>query len=343
MKELLSETTIKRLAYLLAGFFLAAHVMLFFIFRHYGVIPMAGFNLFSVLFYIAILFLIHKNRLAWFVGLSYLEILLHMGLAVYFTGWNSGFQITLIGICTLLYYAEYVGKTIGIKTIPSLYCVPLAMIVYIGSYIITELHGSPYSFPKEVSFRFQIGWAVVVFAILCLILQIFVTVSTKTQEILTDEVLHDRLTGLPNRYYMVSFFQKLSAADQNKKYWAAIADIDSFKQVNDVYGHNCGDYVLRTFAEILTKEFSHLELCRWGGEEFLIAGTSDIRDPFSELEKIRIAVQKHPFVYEGKKLSVTITIGAAWYEGTMSIDEWIDAADKKLYEGKQAGKNRVVF
>ncbi|MBR2769395.1 MAG: GGDEF domain-containing protein [Solobacterium sp.] len=169
------------------------------------------------------------------------------------------------------------------------------------------------------------------------------TVSTKTQEILTDEVLHDRLTGLPNRYYMASFFQKLSAADPKKKYWAAIADIDSFKQVNDVYGHNCGDYVLRTFAEILTKEFSHLELCRWGGEEFLIAGTGDIRDPFSELEKIRIAVQQYPFVYEGKKLSVTITIGAAWYEGTMSIDEWIDAADKKLYEGKQGGKNHVVF
>ena len=343
MNELLSERMIKRISYALAGFFLAVHIAMFFIFRRYGVMPMAAFNIFSVLFYIGMIILIRRKHLRLFVILSYMEILVHMGLAVYFTGWNSGFQITLIGICTVLYYAEYMGKTAGIKTVSSIYFMPLAMIVYIATYVITALHGSPYRFPDNVSFLFQIAWAVIVFVILSFILQVFLTVSTKSQEILTNEVLHDRLTGLPNRYYMAGFFQKLSAAGGKKQYWTGIADLDNFKQVNDVYGHNCGDYVLRTFADILREQFSHLEVCRWGGEEFLIAGTSDVSDPKAELENVRKAVESFPFSYEGQTLNVTVTIGAAWYDGNMTIDEWIDAADRKLYEGKQAGKNRVVF
>ena len=66
-------------------------------------------------------------------------------------------------------------------------------------------------------------------------------------------------------------------------------------------------------------------------------------DPKAELETVRKAVESFPFSYEGQTLNVTVTIGAAWYDGNMTIDEWIDAADRKLYEGKQAGKNRVVF
>ncbi len=125
-----------------------------------------------------------------------------------------------------------------------------------------------------------------------------------------------------------------------EQYWVAIADLDGFKQINDIYGHNCGDYVLKSAADILRNAGNNIFVCRWGGEEFLMAGRSETETV--QLERMRTAVEAHPFEYEGQRLHITITIGMAMFRQGQSIDEWIDAADKKLYEGKTTGKNRVI-
>lgn len=343
MERFLSRRDVTLLCSFMAGLFLILHVIMFVVFLLCGVTPMAVFNAFSILFYIVMLVLIHRQKLTWFVILTFLEILAHMGFAVYFTGLAVGFQITIIGICTVLYYAEYVGRSMRIKTLKSRWFLLAAMAEYILIFVVRFLSPAPYVLPRRVAFLFHIGWAVIVFVILGFILEIFVMVSTKSQELLSDEVTHDRLTGLPNRYYMTAFFQKLPETAAKDEYWAAIADLDSFKQINDIYGHNCGDYVLKSFAAILTARFSYLEFCRWGGEEFLLVGKTAECDPKEHLEKIRRAVELCPFTWEGSHLDLTVTIGAAMYDPSRSVEEWIDAADKKLYEGKQSGKNRVIL
>ena len=104
-----------------------------------------------------------------------------------------------------------------------------------------------------------------------------------------------------------------------------------------------GASVLVTLAGIIRELSPVIEVCRWGGEEFLLAGKGNTSDPKRQLERLCRAVEAYPFEYDGVKLRLTITVGAAWFTPGESIDDWIAAADRKLYEGKSAGKNRVVM
>lgn len=342
MGEFLTTDKAKLLSYIMAGMFLTIHIAMYLIFSAYSVEPMARFNIFSMIFYVVMLVLIYMDMLTAFVLATFMEINIHMGLAVYYVGWNSGFQITLIGICSLLFYAEYMGRSLRIKSFPSVAIAPLAMLVYICTYIISRGRPSPYRLPGNIEGLLEISWAIIVFIIDIFILMVFVYVTLRSQELLSNKVLHDKLTGLPNRYYMSTFFSRMDNTSIRKCYWIAIIDLDDFKRVNDTYGHNCGDYVLVTVATIMRDKSRNRELCRWGGEEFIIAGSNDGGDPMTELQNLREAISDHVFEYEGNIIHITVTIGVAWFVPNESIDEWIETADKRLYQGKKSGKNCVV-
>lgn len=340
MNQLFNIRQVKILASIMAGMFLAIHVLLLAVFQSCGVIPMSRINVVSILFYLVMLGLIHKERLLLFVVLTFFEICVHMCAAIAFVGFDSGFQIVLIGICVLLFYSEYIARSLKLKYVRSIILAPVAMLFYLAGYLISIHREPPYLLPPEVKHFFQIIWCVVVFMVAILILQLFVYVSTRYQESLSNEVFHDKLTGLPNRYAMAEYFTRLGSGTSAESHWLAIADLDDFKHINDTYGHNCGDYVLKEVAAILRKICEGISICRWGGEEFLMAGVNE--EETALLERVREAVTKHAFVYEGRHLRMSVTIGMAMFRQGQSIDEWIDAADKKLYEGKTAGKNRLV-
>lgn len=342
MNEFLTTKRAKLISYLMAGMFLAIHIVMYLLFSAFSVRPMALFNLFSMIFYVTMLIFIYSNWLTAFVLATFLEINAHMGFAVYYVGWDSGFQITLIGICSLLFYAEYMGRSMKIITVPSIIIAPLAMVVYIGTFLISRYRPAPYVLPEYVEGFLEISWAVIVFVILLFILFVFVFVALRSQELLKNEVLHDKLTGLPNRYYMSTFFASMDRNSSRKCYWIAILDLDDFKIVNDTYGHNCGDYVLATVANIMKEMGRKYEMCRWGGEEFLIAGSNEGDDPKQLLQNLRKTIAGHIFEYEGTIIRITVTIGMTWFVPDESIDEWIESADKKLYQGKRSGKNCVV-
>ena len=341
MNKILTIQRMKILSYAVAIVFLLAHVAMLFIFKIFNVTPMMYFNIFSVSFYSTMLFFIHKEWLSSFTVGTFLEICLHMGLAVYFTGWDPGFQITLIGICILLTYAEYVGRSMQRPYVRSVFLAPLAMFVYLGSYIVHLNHTPAYVMPDEVNVYFHIAWALTVFIIVLFFLQIFVYITTKSQEVLSREVVHDDLTGLPNRIYIRNCFRQMETAEDRSGYWIAIADLDDFKTINDTYGHNCGDYVLKTVAKQIQSLSVGVEVCRWGGEEFLIIGHRSLADAMDELERLRRRIEAYPFSFEGYDLHLTITVGLAWLGEEQSIQACIGAADRKLYEGKGAGKNCV--
>ncbi len=339
MNDIFSAKQAKQLSMGMAFLFLLIHMVMFWVFYTYHVTPMVWFNVFSVVFYAGMLWIIHRNLLRTYVIASYLEINAHMGACILFTGWEGGFQITLIGLCLLLFYSDYVARSLKTKRIPSLALCPVSMIVYLGTCLISAHRPAPYSLPAEVNTWLQMSWGIVVFGIIIVILDMFVLIAARSQEELSNEALHDKLTGLPNRYYMSSVFSRMTLAADSEKQWLAIADLDDFKDINDTCGHNCGDYVLKTLAEMLREMPEGVEQCRWGGEEFLFAGAGDTVE---YLEKVRKKVESFPFVYQDRRIHITLTVGYARYRSGMTIDDWINAADKKLYEGKKAGKNRVI-
>jgi len=123
-------------------------------------------------------------------------------------------------------------------------------------------------------------------------------------------------------------------------------DLDHFKKVNDTHGHDAGDYVLKEFAQLIRA--NHLRpkdiFARYGGEEFVVLlANTDAKDAFDIAERIRSAIETHPFVYEGKRLPITTSLGVAELRtGIESAQTLLKSADQALYAAKTSGRNKVV-
>lgn len=344
MNELLNRKKARLMAAALDISFLLIHILLFFVFRACGVTPMVWFNLFSILFYLGMLWIVAKGELFYFVNATYLEVLVHMTLAVCFVGTAAGFQMTLASMNIMLFYSEYVARSLHTRVLNATPLSLAGMVVYLGGIVYSYIFPPKYALSPRVNFCLQLLWGVIVFLTTIVYLRLFVHYTFRSEQLLSKRVTHDKLTGLPNRYYMSAFLNNAMEKEYMPAYWAAMADIDNFKSINDTYGHNCGDYVLQTVSDLLREGCKGAELCRWGGEEFLMVGRveGDHHEQIARLERIRRAVAEHPFWYEEQKLRVTITIGFARYQEGCSLNEWINLADQKLYQGKCSGKNVVV-
>ncbi|MBP7349088.1 MAG: GGDEF domain-containing protein, partial [Butyrivibrio sp.] len=158
----------------------------------------------------------------------------------------------------------------------------------------------------------------------------------------------DPLTGLLNRRGII---EKLIQIAPEGKRWdteyinIAIGDIDFFKQVNDTYGHEAGDAVLQKLGEILQEYMSKSGLiARWGGEEFLFVFYGINGDEsMHKLEELRKMIAAMQIEHENQIIRITITLGLQEHMAGDSVEHTIIEADKKLYIGKQTGRNRVVF
>jgi len=159
----------------------------------------------------------------------------------------------------------------------------------------------------------------------------------------------DGLTGLHNRRYLDSHLATLfdRARNRRRPLSLMITDIDRFKSINDTWGHDAGDDVLREFATRLRQNVRGIDLaCRMGGEEFVVV-MPDTEAHIAEkvAERIRAQVAQTPFSIgvDGKAVDVTVSVGVAamgWAQD--SVEAMLKRADLALYEAKNGGRNRVV-
>jgi diguanylate cyclase (GGDEF)-like protein len=157
----------------------------------------------------------------------------------------------------------------------------------------------------------------------------------------------DPLTQVWNRRALGELLEReLSRGSRSKESVTVIMlDLDHFKNVNDVYGHEAGDEVLREAARRMRSRIRTEDaLCRYGGEEFIvILSRCNLAGARSTAENIRYRIASEPFEFDGKSLAVTASIGLA--EGLpgsgITVDEIIRKADEAMYIAKQGGRNRV--
>ena len=340
---LIDHKTARLIGDAVAASFLSIHVVMLILFSVNGVRPMAIFNIFSIAFYVFCFYLNYKAKFREFVLFALIEVLAHMTAAVYYTGWENGFQITLVGITLMLVISEYLGRMMDTERLPSFVLCILCMLTYIAEYVISFFHRAPYDLPERVTFWLNIGWAFVTFSISVGSMISFVWLTSSTEDMLEQRALRDRLTGLNNRS---GIMKSLAAAGRGfSGRWAAMVDIDDFKAVNDTYGHLCGDYVLKTIADIMKNCNVDALMSRWGGEEFLLIGYTDgdMDIHIARLENLRQEIENHEFRYDEHTFRVTVTIGVAEYREGESLEEWVGEADEMLYKGKSSGKNRVEW
>jgi len=158
----------------------------------------------------------------------------------------------------------------------------------------------------------------------------------KSNKNLSVKAYHDNLTKILNRN---GFLKRLS--EINNKYTLAIIDIDKFKSINDTYGHDVGDYVLKDLATLISNKIRTTDIfARWGGEEFvLVLDTPDLLQAQNISDNLRKEVENSKFKTVGK---ITISIGISEFKTKNdTFEDVFKKADQALYQAKMSGRNRV--
>jgi two-component system, cell cycle response regulator len=165
---------------------------------------------------------------------------------------------------------------------------------------------------------------------------------------LLEDLAHtDPLTGLPNRRAIEDWAarQLRGAARHGFPYWVVLADLDSFKSINDTHGHSGGDTLLQQFAGILKTVIRSSDICgRLGGDEFLLVITHVEADAIIKtVERFREKLAEKQFEIGSEKVTITASFGIAGFSGKEILDftTLVRRADKALYAAKHAGRNLI--
>ena len=206
--------------------------------------------------------------------------------------------------------------------------------------------------------QIQLGYLLFVIIALILLLMIFVYKRYRLKVRVNHELENmnvkldlltrtDPLTQLANRR---DFLEKINmeiarCLRSRKMFSVVLGDIDDFKQFNDHFGHECGDQVLATIAQLIRETVRKQDiLARWGGEEFiLLLPETDPEGGRVLANKICQKIATFNFIYGAEKLQLTMTFGVAGYRNTQRIEDCISTADRAMYEGKLKGKNQVTL
>ncbi len=158
----------------------------------------------------------------------------------------------------------------------------------------------------------------------------------------------DGLTGLYNRrQFEIGLEQEFNRSKRHPSDFSlAILDIDFFKKVNDTYGHQYGDYVLKTVANLMKSSFRKTDmLYRYGGEELvMIMPETNIEGAIIPVQRLRKSIEGYDFDYNGVKAKVTVSIGLTMnYQDFNNHADMLKSADEALYNAKESGRNRVIL
>ncbi len=170
----------------------------------------------------------------------------------------------------------------------------------------------------------------------------------KVQEVLYYQATHDILTGLPNRYALKDIFniEKAHADREGNKIALFFIDINYFKDVNDTYGHDFGDKVIKKTAELILSSIRGTDtITRFGGDEFvtLFGGIRNIEDAIEVGLKI-IDAFSNPFLIDETKIEIGVNIGIVFYpDNGNTLEELLRKADIAMYQAKAMGTNNFVF
>lgn len=294
-------------------------------------------------------FLTYRNHVKEAFWIYNIALVLLVTFQVVYVGWGIGFQhsiFLLIIVAMFTTYYSMVLKLIMSVVYTMMFCV---------MYMFAETHMPYVVFLNDIDRFMTIVTAIYGFGCLAVAGFYFSAKSSGMEKKLVEYsktleklAFFDPLTGLYNRRQTISFLEKEVnevSDSRDRELTVAIGDIDFFKKVNDVYGHECGDKVLKEIASIINTSIGKRGIAaRWGGEEFIIifpeAGKEQVANYINELVDI---IRKLEINYNGYIVKVTMSFGIFQYSDNMSIDELINNADMNLYTAKKSGRDKVVF
>lgn len=317
---------------------IVVHLAFIPLFMWLGLAVLAWVNVASVATWFAARTYNRRGAHAVAAGLVAAQVVVHAVLAVSFAGWGSGFHYYMVPVISFVLFAQDIPTR-------------STLLLSIGTgalYVALRLFAAdnPAGLDPHVLDALQTVNIVIPLGTLGLITYAFRMASVDAERRLAELAMTDTLTGLPNRRYMLEILDMQQARFERGRtpFSLVMTDIDHFKFINDDGGHECGDAILREIAEVFKDTLRAQDVvARWGGEEFLIllpeTGTEGVA---VAAEKLRRAIEDHEFMFDGTRYYVTVTLGTTAHDESSSMDQSIRRADQALYQGKAAGRNRVV-
>ncbi len=173
-------------------------------------------------------------------------------------------------------------------------------------------------------------------------------IEAKFHEEVRNRITYDRLTGLLTKESLyLALEQELRRCEKYELPLAVLMmDLDHFKTVNDTHGHLMGSHVLQEVGRLIRESTRSADVtARYGGEEFVAyLPEASTQTAHQVAERVRTAIERHPFTLDGKTIRVTISIGIAFRpEHGRDINSLVACADRALYRAKESGRNRVVL
>lgn len=319
---------------------LCVHAFNSVIFYFLGIIPLSCLNILSTVFY-TIIVITYKKDKDFYIIFTYFEILIFSLISELFTGGSFFYIFYVVGMISVVVYLlppkkrlKHIFQGFGILFALTIYFVHIKEVCIFPQYSEIVLKSK-----QEIGF---LNLCITLFT-LFYISNLYFFEMNEANDKLAYCSDHDLLTGLFNRRFFEHIMQRNKSENENN-YTIAIFDIDDFKKVNDTYGHQAGDEVLKNVSSIIAKSSAdEYVTVRWGGEEFVLyMPNTNEKKAFELLECIRTKIANTIIEYEDTKIQITITIGMCTGLSLIDYELVLHTADDRLYYGKRNGKNCVV-
>ncbi|MBR3039680.1 MAG: GGDEF domain-containing protein [Lachnospiraceae bacterium] len=350
-EEVLSDR--RKFTYIFSAFaFVHTVSAVFFIILHNSLL--ITFNILSVLLYFGLISLARKKHYLMVSLISEIEVLLAVTLISFTYGSMLGYSLYCFAMIPTIFY---ITSTVKEMKHPAAYCYIFSFITLLVFF--TIIVSEPFfTIPDVLSARpiftlvVRLFNAAVAFFFTLVFSLLFVwemksnnSQLLRRNQQLVEVARKDPLTKLANRRSMMERLNlsMQSLKSDNHPFSVILCDIDHFKKVNDVYGHDCGDKVLVTVANMISSQLRDTDfVCRWGGEEILIVIDGRLQTAAAIAERMRGNIEATEVMHEGQPVKVTMTFGVAQAELSYRIEDLIQLADTRLYYGKEHGRNQVV-
>ena len=311
-------------------------------------------NVLAIFLYFGLLSLARKKLYLLVSLIAEIEVLFAVTLISFTYGSMLGYSLYCFAMIPTIFY---ITSTVKEMKHPMVYCFVFSFISMLTFF--TIIISEPFfTIPETLTDRpvltlvIRLFNAAVTF-LFCIVFSLLFSWEMKSNnsqllrrnQQLVEVARKDPLTKLANRRSMM---ERLNLSmhqlqSENHPFSVILCDIDHFKKVNDVYGHDCGDKVLVTVANMIMSQLRETDfVCRWGGEEILIVIDGRLQTAAAIAERMRGNIEATEVMHEGQKVKVTMTFGVAQAEKNYRIEDLIQLADTRLYYGKEHGRNQVV-
>ena len=338
--QLFKETAVQFWKHIIPIVYVALliHFVLFGLFIALDVPILWGANFLSTLIYINCLYLIRGRRYRQAGQLMSLEIIGHAILATWVLGWDSNFSFYLFCVVPIIAF------TFQLATFRRLAYSLSILMAAVGCFAFRRHMGLSSGLSREVLDMFGIANVLIATSLSIYATALSVRFTSSMQLSLFHIANRDSLTNLYTRRRILHRVRQMESQRQGLSASLILLDIDHFKQINDLHGHESGDLILQRVAGIISTCVRQNDMAaRWGGEEFLVLmPDTSLADTRKVAERIWARISEEAGHIDTRKLDVTATLATAVIHPGEAFQVALNRADALLYQGKEQGRNRVM-